>query len=77
MEVTFDETWQDIAAPDVHPGAVVIAQPHDDAIEQGHVNFLPAAPVEVGNPPPGQYQVRGGFPPGHPQPPRQPTLGHS
>src|SRR5208283_5034016 len=60
---------------DLHSGAVVIAQPGDDPVAQGHVNFLPAAAVEVGNPAPGQHQVRRGLPPGYLQPPRQPRLG--
>ena len=77
VEVAVDEAGHDITALDLQPGAVVISQSRNDAVEEGHVNFLPSAGVDVGHLSARQHQVRRGLPPGHAQPLLQSFLRHA
>ena len=76
VEVAVDEAGHDITTLDLQPGAVVISQSRNDAIKEGHVNFLPPAGVDVGHLSARQHQVRRGLPPGHAQPLLQSFLRH-
>ena len=77
VQVAVDETGQEIAALELQSGTLVISQPGDNPVKQGHVKLLPLSGIDVGHHASGQHQIRRCVPPGHLEPPLQSFLIHA